>query len=792
METYQNIKRFTPSPSQGLTDEQIALRQQQGLVNRQVGGITKTVKQIICENVFTLFNLFNFAVAVGILLVGAYRDLLFLGVIILNTMIGIVQELRSKREIERLSLISAPHANVVRNGVLQEIEPDRILLDDVMKLKLGNQVCADAVVCEGSVEVDESVLTGEADPVRKQAGDLLYSGSFIVSGSCFAVVKHVGAENYAARITMAAKEYKKSDSVLLGALNKVVQFTGIFVLPLGILLFLSAYLWLGESLREAVVTASAAVLGMLPKGLVLLTSVSLAVGVIKLARKKTLVQELFGIETLSRVDTLCLDKTGTITEGKMMVSEITDLDLARMPAPLDVMMASYLAALDDDNATFLALKRHFVSAPTLRAVSTVGFSSARRWSAVTFANEGSLYIGAPETLLQGRAVSLPAHVSQAAANGSRVLLVGWSPMSVSENLPEPFYPVAVLQLSDPIRADARETLDFFRTQDVAVKIISGDHPLTVSALAKQAGVRQYDQYIDLSELKSEEQIIRSATKYTVFGRVTPEQKRILVRALQQAGHTVAMIGDGVNDLLALKDADCSIAMASGSDAARQVSRIVLTESRFSALPAIVMEGRRVVNNITRTASLFLVKTIFSFILAFAALAFGMIYPLEPNQLTLIGVFAEGIPSFILALEPSDKRVRGHFLKTVFGRAFPTAFIIVFYQVLAGKFAPALGISGLELTTLTVYLTGMAWLVLLFSVCRPFNRLRGLVWGGMTVGFFLTAYLFRGLFNLGTLSVTGLIVFGVLTVCCYPLQRFLQWLIRRCYRWWDRLTNKSKR
>ncbi len=792
METYQNIKRFTPSPSQGLTDEQVALRQQQGLVNRQVSGATKTTKQIICENVFTLFNLFNFAVAVGILLVGAYRNLLFLGVIILNTMIGIVQELRSKREIERLSLISAPHANVVRNGIVQQIKPDEILLDDIIKLKLGNQVCADAVVCEGSVEVDESLLTGEADPVRKQAGDLLYSGSFIVSGSCCAVVKHVGAENYAARITMAAKEYKKSDSVLLGALNKVVQFTGIFVLPLGILLFLVSYLWLGESLREAVVTASAAVLGMLPKGLVLLTSVSLAVGVIKLARKKTLVQELFGIETLSRVDTLCLDKTGTITEGKMVVSAVTELDLARLPASLDVMMASFLAALDDDNATFLALKRHFTSVPVLQAVNTVSFSSARRWSAVNFTNEGSLYIGAPETLLQGCAVSLPAHVSQAAANGSRLLLVGWSPLSVSEELPDLFYPVAVLQLSDPIRADARETLDFFRTQDIAVKIISGDHPLTVSAIAKQAGVRQYDQYIDLSELKSEEQIMKSAAKYTIFGRVTPEQKRILIRALQQAGHTVAMIGDGVNDLLALKDADCSIAMASGSDAARQVSRIVLTESRFSALPAIVMEGRRVVNNITRTASLFLVKTIFSFVLAFAALAFGMTYPLEPIQLTLIGVFAEGIPSFILALEPSDKRVRGHFLKTVFGRAFPTAFIIVFYQILAGKLAPALGISGLELTTLTVYLTGMAWLVLLFSVCRPFNRLRGLVWGGMTVGFFLTAYLFRELFNLGTLSVTGWIVFGILTVCCFPLQWCLQWLIRRFYRWQDRVKNKNKR
>lgn len=780
MDHAKPIKRYSPKPDFGLTSAQVEERKRNGLINRQPTGITKTTGQIICENLFTWFNGLNFGVAVCIALVGAYRNLLFLGVILLNILIGIVQELRSKRVVEKLSVISAPRVCVLREGRREEIAVEEILLDDIMLLKLGNQVCADSNILSGEVEVDESLLTGEAEPVPKTVGDSLLSGSFIVSGSCLAQAEHIGAENYAARIATEAKKQKKVDSVLLQSLNQVVKFTGFFVIPLGIFLFLSAYLWLDEGLKEAVVSASGAVLGMLPKGLVLLTSVSLAVGVIKLATKKTLVQELFCIETLSRVDTLCLDKTGTITEGRMSVSSVIELEKNRLPRPLEETVSSFLAALEDENATFSALRARFGANASLRGVGKTPFSSHRKWSSVTFENAGTLLLGAPEILLKNPGLSLPQSVEDAAKAGCRVLLFGWSPESVSGILPQTLYPVAAVLFRDPVRADARETLEFFRTQDVNLKIISGDHPVTVSAVAKEAGLRHYDSYIDLSGLPNEA-IDEVAEQYTIFGRVSPEQKRLLVRALKEKGHTVAMTGDGVNDVLALKDADCSIAMASGSDAARQVAQLVLLDSNFSALPEVVMEGRRVVNNITRTASLFLVKTIFSFLLSFAALAFGMTYPLEPIQLTLIGVFAEGIPSFILALEPNRERVRGNFLKTVLGRAFPTAILIVFYLVAVDWIAPLVGLTGLEAATLSVYLAGTAWLFRLLAVCRPFNKLRGGVWLLVTAGFFLTATLLRGVFNLGLLSAGGWLVFFWLVALCYPLQLLLEWGMRRYYR-----------
>lgn len=777
------------SPEHGLTGRQVEERTAQGQINRQTDQITKSTGRIIFENVFTWFNAFNVAIGVCIAAVGAYKNLLYLGVILLNTLIGIVQELRSKKVVEKLSLISAPHAVVVRDGKLSEIRTEELVLDDIMQLKLGNQVCADARIVSGEAEVDESLLTGEAEPVRKGIGETLLSGSFIISGTCRAQVEHVGGENYASKIAAEAKKYKKVDSALMKSLRQIVKFTSLFVIPVGVLLFINSRFFLGEAIRDAVLSTSGALLGMMPKGLVLLTSVSLAVGVIKLAKKKTLVQELFCIETLSRVDTLCLDKTGTITEGKMSVCEVLDLDAGRLPGSLEEAAGAFIAALDDDNATYAALKRHFAANNSWTPIQKTPFSSIRKWSSATFAGKGTILFGAPEFLLKGRDYALPPRVGEAEKEGSRVLLMAWSPEAVNGVLPRELYPTAALVLCDPVRTDAKETLDFFRSQDVDLKIISGDNPVTVSSIAKQAGLHRYDAYVDVSTLPDEAAVKAAAEKYTIFGRVNPEQKRMLVHALQEKGHTVAMTGDGVNDVLALKDADCSIAMASGSDAARQVAQLVLLESNFSALPDVVMEGRRVVNNITRTASLFLVKTIFSFLLAVLSAVFGLSYPLDPLHLSLIGIVAEGIPSFILALEPNRDRVKGDFLKTVLGRAFPSAILIVLYLMIVQALSPYLSVSPLELTTLGVYLTGFIWLMQLFEVCRPFDRLRAVLWGLMTAGFFGAAILLPGFFELGTLSLQTLPAFLVLAAVCYPLQKLLQAGVKASYRLAGRIHKK---
>lgn len=777
------------SPEQGLTSRQVAERAARGQINRQTEQITKSTGRIIFENVFTWFNAFNVALGVCIAAVGAYKNLLYLGVILLNTLIGIVQELRSKRIVEKLSLISAPHAMVVRDGSLVKVRTEELVRDDIMQLKLGNQVCADAWIASGEVEVDESLLTGEAEPVRKGVGDALLSGSFIVSGTCRAQVEHVGAENYASKIAAAAKKYKKVDSTLMKSLRQIVKFTSLFVIPVGILLFVNSHFFLGESIRDAVLSTSGALLGMMPKGLVLLTSVSLAVGVIKLASKKTLVQELFCIETLSRVDTLCLDKTGTITEGKMSVSEVVELETGRSSGSIEEAAGAFIAALEDDNATYAALKRYFQPNSLWKPIQKTPFSSVRKWSSATFEGKGTILFGAPEFLLRGRDYSLPPRIGEAEAEGCRVLLMAWSPEPVNGVLPRELYPTAALVLRDPVRADAKETLDFFRSQDVDLKIISGDNPVTVSSIAKQAGLHRYDSYVDVSSLPDEEALRAAAEQYTIFGRVGPEQKRTLVLALKEKGHTVAMTGDGVNDVLALKDADCSIAMASGSDAARQVSQLVLLESNFSALPDVVMEGRRVVNNITRTASLFLVKTIFSFLLAILSAVFGLSYPLDPLHLSLIGIVAEGIPSFILALEPNRDRVKGDFLKTVLGRALPSALLIVLYLMLVQALSPYLAVSALELTTLGVLLTGFIWLMQLFEVCRPFDRLRAVLWILMTAGFFIAATLLHGFFELGTLSLQTLPVFLVLAAACYPLQKLLEAGVKACYRLAGRILKK---
>ena len=744
--------RISPDLSKGLSHEQVAQKTAAGQVNVSPEPMTKSTRQIICDNLFTSFNAIIVAIAACIALVGAYQNLLFLTIIVSNTLIGIIQEIRSKKTIEKLSVLSAPKARVLRDGAFSQIAVESLVLDDIIELSSGHQVCADCIVRQGQVEVNESLLTGEADPIYKHPGDLLLSGSFVISGRCLAQVEHVGSENYATKIALEAKKTKKLHSELMSSLRKITGFTGLFILPFGLILFLRSYFLLHETIQTAVVSSAAAIIGMFPQGLILLTSVSLAVGVIKLGRRRTLVQELFCIETLSRVDTLCLDKTGTLTTGEMSVQAVLPLYPEGVLWSAEQAVRAYVTASTDSNATFSALKKHFEPLQA-NAVAHLPFSSEHKWGAVQFSEAGTFFLGAPDYLL-----------------------------------PEYLSPVAIIVLCDTLRPEAKDTLQFFASQGVTVKLISGDHPLTVASLARQVGLQDANRYIDVSVLSPEE-LEKAADVYTIFGRVKPEQKRILVHALQAKGHTVAMTGDGVNDVLALKDADCSIAMASGSDAARQVAQLVLLDSDFSCLPEVVMEGRRVVNNITRTASLYLVKTIFSFLLAFVTIFTPFNYPFTPIQLTLISTFTVGIPSFFLALEPSRERIRGSFLSTVLQRALPGALVIVLYVILIQIIAPFFSLTALQTATLYVYLTGIASLLLLWRVSWPVNSMRCALCTTMTLGFFLAAYLFRDLIGLTVIS--GILwPFGlVLSASCLPLMQLLSKWIRRSS-WIHRLDRLS--
>lgn len=763
-----DIQRWNPDYQQGLDAGQVETRKRQGLQNIQPDHMTKTIWQIIRDNLFTLFNAFNFAVAICLLLVGAYRDLMYLVVIVANIVIGIIQEIRSKKMVEKLSIISAPKALIVRQGEEREVAVEELVLDDICILQAGRQVCADCKVVYGQIEVNEALLTGESDSILKKPGDTLLSGSFVVSGKSWCQVCHVGTDNYAAQITQEAKKHKKFHSGLMDALNKVVKFTSMFIIPIGVLLFLKSYFLSDLPLDEAVSSTSAALLGMLPKGLVLLTSVSLAVGVIKLARQKTLVQELFCIETLARVDTICLDKTGTITQGDMQVIDTIPLETDNLPVSLEELLGGFVRNQEDNNATFMALKKRFPGGQDLKAVGRTSFSSERKWSSVVLKDIGTVVIGAPEIVAKNMEFTLPDRAQQMVAEGTRLLLVCCSEQQVEQALPEQMHPIALICLKDPVRHDAKKTLEFFEKQGIQFKLISGDNPTAVAAIAKQVGLKGADQYIDMSTVEDEAALQEAAKTYRVFGRVSPLQKRQLIQAFHNQGHTVAMTGDGINDVLALRESDCSIAMGAGSDAARQVSQLVLLNSQFSALPSVLMEGRRVVNNITRAASLFLMKTVFSFLLSFITLFTPIHYPFVPVQLSLIGVLFEGVPSFILALEPNKNPIRGEFLPTVLLRAIPSGVVVVINIILIWVMADVLDLEDVELVTLNVYMTAVTALFLLIRICRPFNVLRAALCIVMASAFFIGAYFFRDFLNMGILSTEGRLLFAGLVVLCYPM------------------------
>ncbi len=768
----------------GLTEEQARQRKDAGLSNGSLDVKTKSVGRIFRDNILTLFNIVNFVLAGLVALVGSFRNMLFMGVIISNIAIGIFQEIRSKRVIDRLSLISAPKAHVLRDGAEKTLPVSEIVKDDIMLLSMGRQVCADGVVLSGECEVDESLVTGESDPVLKREGDELLSGSFITSGEVKAQAVRVGAESYSGKITGGAKYIKKRSSEMMKAINKIIKAVSVCIFPFGAVLFAKAFFVAHQEIESGVTSTVAALIGMIPEGLVLLTGIALAVSTIRLAQKQTLCQDLYCVESLARVDVLCLDKTGTITEGSMDVSEVIILD---DDFDADKALCAFSAAFSDPNPTLKAVKDRFSGDTDLTLCGTVPFSSAKKWSSAEFEGFGTVVFGAPDFILsESELVPVSDKIKEYALKGMRVLLLAHSENPTKEKeLPEGITPKALVILSDKIRVSAPDTLAYFKKQGVTLKVISGDDPVTVSNVAKRAGLSGAESYVDASVL-SDEEVAVAAEKYTIFGRVTPYRKLELIKALRAGGHKVAMTGDGVNDVLALKEADCSVAMQSGSDAARCVSQLVLLNSDFASMPLVVEEGRRCINNIQRSASLFLVKTVFSFLLAVLFLFLPFAYPFKPIQMTLISAITIGIPSFLLALEPNHDIVRGGFLANVLRRAAPGGITIAFG---VGMIMAARGIFGIDeehASVMTVFLTAFVSFSVLFRVCMPFNKMRAVMYAGLLLLFVGAAFVLHELFYLIPLDNTEIIVLLVLAaaalLCFVGLNLFCEKVFEPQHKW----------
>lgn len=769
----EQIERYAPEIHSGLNEQQVAKRKSQHLHNEQVQRITKSYQEIFRDNICTLFNLINAILAGLIIYVGSYRNLMFLGVAISNLAIGIFQELRSKRILDKLSLINESKITVMREGVATDISMEELVLDDIMVLKSGAQVCSDAIIKEGRLELNESNVNGESDVIVKQQGDFIYSGSYILAGNAYAQVEHVGHDNYASRIMKEAKVLKKHKSELRDSLNFIIKYIGIAIIPIGVLLFLKQYYLLDYSFAESIVPTVSALIGMIPEGLVLLTSVALAVGSINLAKQHTLVQELYCIETLARVDTLCLDKTGTITKGCMQVESIinyTDTDCKEL-------LCCMMGTLKDDNSTAQAIRAYLKDVKKVENAITIPFSSERKYSAV-FMNQHTYCMGAYEFMSLKKDSMIEAQIDRYAKEGYRVITIAENTAAISEGrLPQNNTIIGLVLLSDPIREEAPKTLAYFASQGVDIKIISGDNPVTVHEIARKAGVYNADAYIDASSLKDEE-ISTAVNKYSVFGRVSPQQKKLIIQSLKKAKHTTAMIGDGVNDVMALKEADCSIAVAQGSEAAKNIANLVLLDNNFKHMPFIVNEGRRVINNIQRAASLFLVKTIFSLILAILTLFLNSRYPFVPIQLTLISSLAVGIPSFFLALEPNHNRIKGNFVINVLSQAAPGAFMVVAAILLVSLFTTIFHYNDDVRTTMCVILTAACSLTVLQRISMPFTKQRRIVFLTMTLLFILAIVLLPDLFmivhlDLFSLAVTlgGVLVIPIIiNLIYYRLQR----------------------
>ena len=820
----------------GLTNEQVQQRIEEGKINVNENPNTRSYKQIVRENVLTFFNFLNLALMIMVLLVGSYKNSMFMGIIVINTVIGIIQEVRAKKTLDKLSILTESKAVVLREGKKWSISTEKLVLDDILFLKTGDQVPADAKVLEGSIEVNESLLTGESDNLQKNEGDELFSGSFVTSGEACCQVIHVGKDNYASQITSEAKEFKRHNSELRNSLNAILKTISVIIVPMGMLLFYKQYYIAGNGIRDAVVNMVAAVLGMIPEGLVLLTSVALTLGALTLTRKNTLVQELYCIETLARVDTLCLDKTGTITAGTMCVEqvqpyvegmeikapdganvsesestingaegetkELTELAASEIQGAentgltvsgaqleltmgeIERVMANMMFVLKDKNATADALHKRFSRRTDMPVDHCIPFSSDRKYSGVAFKTEGTYLMGAAQFLFPDGNENLIKQCAAYGKEGLRVLVLAHSPNLNRENeLPEGLKPVALFMLTDIIRDNAPETLAFFKDQGVDLKVISGDDPVTVSAIAKKAGLENADKYIDATTITTPEDMERAVAECSVFGRVTPQQKKEMVLALQKQKHTVAMTGDGVNDVLALKEADCSVVMAEGSDAAKNIANVVLMDSNFAAMPEIVNQGRRVVNNIRTAASMFLIKTIFSVLLCLITIFWGDSYPFEPIQMSLISACAVGIPTFLLAQENNFNKIESGFLRYVFMNAFPAAVTITGCVFTIMLVCQNVYHSNVMLSTACFLVTGWNYMAALKTVYAPLSRYRKIIIYGMQFIFFFAAVCVQNLLALGSLE------FGMI-ILVFILMTFSPVVIEVITEWCRSLYNKA--
>lgn len=762
----------------GLTDEEVRQRVEEGLTNRADISTDKTTKEIVVSNVFTYFNLIFLVITILLIMVGSFRNLTFLPIIIGNTVIGIVQEIRAKKTLEKMSLLNAPRADVIRNGSVKQISTEELVKDDVILLTAGKQICADAVVISGNIQVNESLLTGEADEVEKTEGSTLMSGSFVVSGECYARLEKVGNESYISKLSLEAKSMGgKEQSEMIRSINLIVKWVGIVIIPIGLILFWQSHFVNGESITKSVTSTVAAIIGMIPEGLYLLTTVALALSTMKLARKKVLLHDMKSIETLARVDVLCVDKTGTITEPDMKLKEIflcknSGADGTQTALTLDELKSlilDYANASVDNNATMLALKAYAAEALTNNtsalhrtAVSQQAFSSSLKYGSVTF-SDGTYLLGAPEFIMHEDFARIEEEIIPYADKGDRVLLFArYNGENVENGINGSVTPLGFVALANPIRANAVKTFEYFKSQGVAIKVISGDNPRTVSRIAIQAGIESAESFVDAATLDTEDKIADAVNKYTVFGRVTPKQKKQLVKALQAKGHTVAMTGDGVNDILAMKDADCSVAMASGSEAAAQAAQVVLLDSDFAHMPDVVYEGRRVVNNIQRSASLFLVKNIFSLLLSLFSVILMVTYPLEPAQVSLISMFTIGVPGFLLALEQNKDRIKGHFITNVMLKALPgglTDVIAVGALVVCGE---VFCISDASIGTIATLVLSVVGFMILFKISEPLNGMKYAVIIGNIAGLVFSGFFLKKLFALTDLSnicILLMIVFG---------------------------------
>lgn len=764
-----------------------------GWTNRAVESASKTTKEIIHENVFTYFNLIFAVLAVLLCIAGSFRDLTFLPVIIANTLIGIIQEVRAKQVLDKLSMLNAPRSAVVRDGKKKIVDSEELVLDDIVIFKAGSQVCADAEVCAGEVQVNESLLTGESDEITKRRGDKLMSGSFIVSGQCHARLDKVGEDSYIAKLTLQAKEMQEGEqSEMIRSLDKLVKYVGVAIIPIGIILFCQSFFFQNDGFRSSVAAMVAAVIGMIPEGLYLLASVALAVSSVRLAQKKVLLHDMKCIETLARVDVLCVDKTGTITENTMKVQDVIETDEydGRTMEPLSMLIGDFAAAMTPDNITMAAIKEYFKQGTGKRAVSKTGFSSASKYSSVTF-SDAAYVLGAPEFVLKEDYAERADTITELASDGTRVLVFGtYDGIPDGKPLARPVTPLGYILLANPIRDAAKETFQYFAEQGVEVKVISGDNPVTVSKVAAQAGIENAEHYVDASTLQTPEEMKKAVLGNTVFGRVTPNQKRQFVQILKDAGHTVAMTGDGVNDILALKDADCSIAMASGSEAAAQASQLVLLESDFSCMPQVVLEGRRVVNNIQRSASLFLVKNIFSFLLSLISFVFMFSYPLEPSQISLISMFTIGIPAFFLAMEPNKNIIKGHFLTNVFLKALPAAItdaVAVGALVIFGR---TFGVNSTDISTAATMLLAIVGFMILYKISAPMNKIRAGILGGCILGLLFCSIYLNDLFAITGMTTECVMLFVVFAIATEPVLRYLTLLVGKIRFYYMRLRGRN--